>query len=252
MKHSGPIHFFKYFLTFLAIVNLILLFGFRYELPEAIKKRFFSEPVQEESLYAPAAPSNLINLSFENEVLYYDGSQPLDLLLGTNVTDQDGNPVDRAVYAMLHGTEDQTVKIVTYTVKDEEGNEASAERKLELHNYYGPVLTIAQPYPEIFDIELNQILSTFQSAGILSANDGYGRDITDSVECTYKIDDDKAKEATITFKVTNHFHDSISESITVPITRTKPLIVLTDTSVTIQKNETFMPLAELSVPGFQP
>lgn len=239
MKHSGLTNFFKYFLTFLAIVNLILLFGFRYEIPEEIKNRFFDNKAEETPLYSPQEEQDAVNLSFDSEVLYYDGSQSLDLLDGISITDKDGEPLELTAYSTIRNTDDQNTKIVTYTVKDEENNEAYAERKLVLHNYYGPALTIGQPYPEIFDIELNHILETFQSAEVLSANDGYGKNITDSIECSYKIEDDKAREVKITFKVTNHFHDTVSETIKVPISRTKPLIVLTDSSVTIEKDEAF-------------
>ena len=244
MKHSGFLHFFKYTLTILAVLNLVLLFGFRYELPAVIKDKFSGRNPKDE-LYLPKEDikeEKAPNLTMEDDTLYYDGAEALNLLSGIRVTDENNQPLELTIYATLKSTDETNTKIVLYTVRDEAGNEASAERTLVLSNYTGPSISVGQPYPEIFDVELGHILETFKEANLLNANDGYGKNITDSIQCKYEITNDSASEVKITFSIKNHFEDTATQSITVPISRTKPLIVLKQTSVTLAKSEHFDPM----------
>lgn len=252
MKTNALFNILKYGLTILAVINLILLFGFCYEIPDAIKDKFFTQTPLEKDLYADSTPVEqpeedaAYQFLFEPKTLIYDGTNTLDLLSGVTLTDRDGAPAELDIYSTIQSTEDSNVKLITYSVKDEEGKEAIAERKLVLNNYYGPALSIGQPYPEILDVELDYILERFLNNELLSANDGYGKNITSALQCSYHIADTKARTADITFTVTNHFDDTITKTITVPISRTKPLIVLDKTSVTIKKGESIDPLSYIA------
>lgn len=238
----------KYTLVTIAAINLVLLFGFRYELPDSVKNKFFKGTYDKENLYvdkdesADNKEASLI-LSFDTDNLQYDGTSDFNLLSGVTLTDKDGNPVELDIYSTIESTEDSNIKLITYSVKDENGNEATAERTLTLHNYSGPTLSVRQPYPEIFDVELDRILDTFLAGNLLSATDGYSKNITNAIQCSYRIADDDATTVEITFTITNHFDDTISKTIMAPISRTKPLIVLKSTSVTIKKGETIDPLS---------
>ena len=243
---SGFLNKIKYILTTIAILNLIMLFGFHYEIPNALKDKLGKNKntddlyISKEEQQADLTP---LKLNIETDTLSYDGTDELDLLSGVTVTDGQDNPLELTIYASIQNTDDQTTKTILYSVKDEEGNESSAERKLILNNYYGPALSIGQPYPGILDVELEHILEKFKEANLISANDGYGKNITNAVQMKYEITDDDAKEVKITFMVTNHFEDKTSQSVTVPITRTKPLIVLSKKEVTIAKGEQVDPLS---------
>ena len=249
MEKKSIIPIIRTIIITLAILNLILLFGFQYEMPSAVKDKLSNRSGQNQDLYkngdtdAQPDTSAALEIRLESDTLTYDGSAALDLLSGVTVVDKDENPVDLDIYSSIKSTEDSNTKIITYSVRDEEGREATAERTLALSNYNGPTLTIGQPYPEILDVELNHILETFHNDNLLKANDGYGKDITSAIQYSYKIADNKARNVDITFTITNHFDDKVSETITVPIGRTKPLIVLNKTSVTIKKGETLDPLS---------
>lgn len=246
MKRSSFLTVIKYILAIAALINLILLFGFHYQIPASIKHRFFKEEeIKITHTSKDTKKKEALNLHFASDILSYDGSASLNLLDGVTVTDKLDQPLDLTIYASIKSTEESTKKIITYTVKDEDGNSASADRTLLLKNYYGPVLTIGQPYPAIYDNELSYIAATFLDNDLLSANDGYGKNITDSIECDYTVTNDTATEAAITFTVTNHFDDKVSETITLPITRTKPLILLKEEAVTISVGESFDPLSHV-------
>ncbi len=244
MKNPIFLNSIKYLLTTLAVINLILLFGFHYEIPTAIKDKFFKEKTQEsyfstEEKEAAGELTDAVNFRLEMDTLNYDGTESLNLLEGVTVVDKKGNPLELTVYSSIKGTDDQTKKIVTYTAKDEEGNSASIERNLILNNYYGPALTIGTPYPVIYDTTLKNIPQTFKESGILSANDGYGKNITDSIQCSYEVSNDGATEVTVTCSVTNHFDDTVTEKVTIPLTRTQPLILLKESSIKIKQGESF-------------
>jgi len=247
MKKNGFLHSLRYMITFLAILNLILLFGFHYEIPTAMKDKLLHKNNQKENLYAEKdkeeQPEELavLNITLETDTLEYDGSSALDLLSGVTVTDKNGDTLDLDIYSSIQSTDDANTKIITYSVRDEEGNEAAANRKLILNHYSGPSITIGQPYPEILDVELDHILETFLSDNLLNANDGYGKNITNAIKCSYKIADRKATRVDVTFTITNHFDDKVTKTTTIPISRTKPLIVLNTTSVTIKKGEPIDP-----------
>lgn len=244
MKNSGFLNFLKYFLTIAALINLVLLFAFHYQVPASIKNKFLKETIRPgSSISKDKASTEALHILFESDLLAYDGTASLNLLEGVTVTDKDDNPVDLTVYATIKSTEESTKKTITYSVQDENGNSASAERPLLLKNYYGPALTVSQPYPTIYDTELKYISTTFADSELLSANDGYGKNITDSIECSYEVTNDTATEVQITFTVTNHFDDKVSEAITLPITRTKPLILLKKETVTLQVGDSFEPLS---------
>ena len=241
MKNSVFVNIIKYVLTILAIINLILLFGFHYEIPTVIKDKFFNE--DEQSLIKTPEEKDPINISFDTDTLNYDGTISLNLLDGVNVTDKDGNPLELTVYSTITSTEEPTTKKITYSVKDEDGNSAMEERKLILTNYYGPALSVSQPYPVIYDTELKYIPQTFADNGLLSANDGYGKNITDAIQCDYQVTNDVATEVEVSFSVTNHFDDTVTETILLPIERTRPLILLTEESVTLSKDSAFEALS---------
>lgn len=248
MKTNHYITIIKYGLTAIALINLILLFVFHYEIPSGIKDKLLNRNKHTEELYFNSNTKepdahDLLNIILDTETLTYDGTAALDLLSGVAVTDKNGDPVELDIYSSIQGTDDPNKKIITYSVRDEEGNEAIAERELLLHNYYGPALSVSQPFPEITDVELDHILEIFLEKNLLSANDGYDKNITSAIQCSYKVADEKARKVDITFTVTNHFKDKVTETITAPISRTKPLIVLADTSVTIKKGESIDPLS---------
>lgn len=234
----------KYILTTIALINLVLLFGFHYEIPSIIQDKFFPD---QHSANSTASSKNsedqTLQIHFDSDFLSYDGSDTLDLLEGVTVTDRKGNPLDLTLYATIESTQESTKKTITYTTSDEEGHRASADRTLLLKNYYGPVLAIGQPYPTVYDTELQFISTTFADSGLLSANDGYGMNITDSIQCDYTVTNDIATEVSVTFSVTNHFGDTASETISLPIARTKPLILLKEEAATLQVSEYFDPLS---------
>lgn len=240
MKNTAPFGFLKKLLTFLAIVNLILLFGFHYEIPSFIKNKFFAA---EETIQKPEEKAPALTITFEPEVLHYDGSKSLNLEEGVTITNEKGENVEASLYSTIKNAEEKGKKLITYTAKDEAtGLSTMAERTLILENYEGPALSIKEPYPDIYDVELKYIADTFAEGDLITATDGYEKDIHDAVTCTYLVTNDIATEVKITFSVTNHFNDTVSKTLTLPILRTKPLILLSDTSITLKKGSAFDPM----------
>ena len=71
------------------------------------------------------------------------------------------------------------------------------------------------------------------------AEDGFGNDITSSVEVSYKADPDNARSLLVTFSVENSRGDTASEETSIPVKLSKPLLFLTKSSVNIERGESF-------------
>ena len=56
----------------------------------------------------------------------------------------------------------------------------------------------------------------------------------------------EAKEIKITFKTTNMFGDTASKSLTIPLHRTGPLIVLSKESIHLELGTTFLPTSYIT------
>ena len=228
-----------------AVVNLAALFIFHYGFSSVLA----GEPDTAAIAALPKGTENAeekgYEFSFDSDTLTYDGSSDLDLLDGVSLTDPDGNPVDTEIYARITTKDSISDKIVIYSADTAEG-QLTASRELKLENYSGPKFTLPDPLPEVSEASLPSILSTMPDDGSFCAEDGYGNDISSAVTFRYTRSETIPSKVHYVFKVTNMFNDSVSAEADFTISDPRPLITLTENSVTVKQGEVFTPEAYIS------
>lgn len=109
-------------------------------------------------------------------------------------------------------------------------------------DYEGPVISLSEELPQINQSDLTRLVHVLSDRKLLSAEDGFGNDITSSVEVSFKADHDNARNLLVKFSVENSRGDSASEEISIPVQLSRPLLFLTQSSVTLEQDEDFNPI----------
>ncbi|MDO4556644.1 MAG: hypothetical protein Q4B70_16130, partial [Lachnospiraceae bacterium] len=137
MKQQKLKSILKYVVTTVAVINLVLLFVFHYELPSFIQHKLNKE--NEEALASgTAANAETLTIHFDSDELVYSGKGDLNLTKGVTVTRDNGVEVKASLYSDISAGENQSQKIITYTAEDSYGNSGTATRTLTLKKYKGP------------------------------------------------------------------------------------------------------------------
>lgn len=235
----------KYVATTAAALNLILLFVFHYELPSFIRHKLNKE---EEMALAAGEKKGTepLTIHFDSDTLTYSGKGDLNLTKGVTVTRGNNIEVKASLYSDIKKGESKKQKIITYTAEDAYGNTGTAERILILKKYKGPSIKVAKDHPSIDDTELDSIASIFKESEALTATDGYGNDITSSVETNYTITDLKAHQMKLGFAVTNMFGDTATLILEMELDRTGPLLTLTKESDRLAVGTQFEPTSYIA------
>ncbi len=239
MNPNNLLHRLKYILTAVAGINLILLFVFHYEMPSFLKHKLSGGTASPSTVQT--AKTETLSIVFDNEELTYDGKGSLNLTKGVTVTDENGVEVKASLFSEIKEGSEKKQKIIQYIAEDSYGNTGSATRILHLKKYDGPSIQPTKDLPSVDDTELASLAAIFKDSKAISAEDGYGNDITSSLEVRYTVKDQTAQEIDLTFQVTNLFNDTASHTVTLPLHRTKPLIVLSAESIHLNLGTAFLP-----------
>lgn len=189
--------------------------------------------------YQTETPKDVGYFEFSGD-LFYDGSQDLDLLSGVYADDGKGNDVTHTVNATITGDGTLTKKVVRYTFFDANNKSVTQTRNLIMDNYTGPSIKVSTNIKITAD-DLDDIINVLQKNGWLSADDGYGNDITDTVSCLRElVSEDKYK---LTFHVVNKFADAKSVSVQAEISGNveNPVLRLTNNEIVIRVGDSIDP-----------
>lgn len=240
----------------LAIGNLAALFVFHYELPDFItdltNKRSASASQdspsdKKASNDADAKEKITYSFKFDTDTISYDGTSKLDLLSGVSIVSSKDEKADNSeIFAHIKTGDSVSQKIIEYTADTEEG-QISGTRALELTGYNGPSIKLPDVFPQLEDSQLDSVLTVMPSDGSFHADDGYGGDITKAVKASYKRDENDNNLVHFTFTVTNSFNDTVSAEKDVNLIRTKPVIALKESAVTVALHSQFNALEYVSV-----
>ena len=234
------IYLFKFLVVMLAVGNLVALFIFDYKIPDFLRpalSEFYPEQIPTQVEEVPAKPM----FQFTSDTLTYDGTSTLDLLDGVSLIKSDGSVSNLDIFVHIKTGSSLTQKIIEYTADTSQG-QVSAERKLELKNYSGPKLKLPDSLPEITEEQLDTIVSLMPTDGSFYADDGYGKDITNAVTTEYTVDLNDPSTIHYVFSITNSFNDTVSVSADLTLQRTRPVILLSNDFITIERNTEFNPL----------
>ena len=234
------IYLFKFLVVMLAVGNLVALFIFDYKIPDFLRpalSEFYPEQIPTQVEEVPAKPM----FQFTSDTLTYDGTSTLDLLDGVSLIKSDGVVSNLDIFVHIKTGSSLTQKIIEYTADTSQG-QVSAERKLELKHYSGPKLKLPDSLPEITEEQLDTILSLMPTDGSFYADDGYGKDITNAVTTEHTVDLNDPSTIHYVFSITNSFNDTVSVSADLTLQRTRPVILLSNDFITIERNTEFNPL----------
>lgn len=241
---QGKGTFFKIFkiaIVVLAFGNLAALFLFQYELPDLLL--FKKETAQSEE-NPPTEPEEEVSediqysIQLDTDTLTYDGTTELNLLEGVSLVSSDGTVSDNTIFAHIKTGNSLSKKVIEYSADTPDG-QITTSRSLELNNYNGPSISLPDPLPQLEEDELDSMLSSISGYEDFYADDGYGNDITDAVSVSYTMDDNEPSQVLYTFTVTNTFNDSISVEAYLTLSDTRPVIILTENTVTIPIHSSF-------------
>lgn len=238
------VHFFrlKFLLCILAAGNLVLLFLFEYKLPFLSSHTEGQETPVVSGTPGSGNSADTVQILFEPDTLTYDGTDVFNPLSGVSLVNPDGNGTKNDLFVSIQsGTETETKKI-TYTLKENDRN-YSAERTLRLINYSGPSITVPTQTPTISDeAEIYTIADKLISLGEITAQDGYGNDISDAIQIKCVPDEQDMTLYHCQFTVTNLFQDICRKDLDISLNTDAPILRLSASEITIAVGEVFYPL----------
>lgn len=235
-------------IALLALGNLVLLFVFDYRIPGfSLPDRFTSStpaPSSEQpstSVETESSGSSALKIVVPSEALSYDGTDELDLAKGVSVQDASGaERKDIKLFSTIKAGNARNEKVIEYSATDENGNRITAERKLTLgSNYAGPSIHVEEDLPNLSEEELPNLVSKLIEDNLISADDGFGQDITSAVTSTVKSEEDESGDCAVTLQVVNMLNDSYSADVTIHTRTSGPVLKLTTDAVTLNVGDTF-------------
>ena len=188
-------------------------------------------------------PETTLVFSFDPQTLVYDGTGTLDVLSGVTLAHRDGSAFDGDISASVRPSGTANRYTVLYSASEQSGAVANAERTLEVRNYSMPSISFDGQGEYILSSQLENAVSYFISKGLLSAQDGFGHDISNAVKLD--VDSVLAESGyyTVTFSVENILGDTVtlSSGFNITVDGGEMIIILSSGSVTIPVGSSFNP-----------
>lgn len=126
--------------------------------------------------------SESVDITFETDPLVLDGTN-LNLMQGVKAISDSGDDVTELVDALV--VNENNEKVVMYSINDSRYNLETFKRGLKLENYKGPSITVksaGENAKYVCDInELDDFIYKLILAERVTADDGYGNDISQNV-----------------------------------------------------------------------
>lgn len=232
---KNTIKYIKITISVLAILNLAALFLFQYKLPFGGK----ADEADEAEITADTTDLTWA-FQFDTDPLIYDGSEKLNLLDGVSLVDPSGQTSDVEIFVHITTEGSLSSKTIEYSADTDDGR-VTATRSMELSNYTGPEITINDGLSTTEITDVNDIAQSLIESGDLKATDGYGSDISDAISATYTRDASTPTLIHCSFTITNIFNDMKSLDIDLTQVLSKPLVVLKDSKITVNKGQSFDP-----------
>ena len=183
-----------------------------------------------------------LTLQFDSDEWVYDGTEPLNLLEGVRASDQSGTDLTQEVSAVI--TADGTLqrKKVRYLLCGDNGSRTTCTRTLIMKDYHGPSLHVTNPL-HLDQEDLDRLIDVMTEQGQLTADDGFGHDISSQVTCVRERIQDQ--QYTMRFQVINAFQDAADATVKAYITGDvkDPIIQLGQDSIVLAAGDQIDPLS---------
>ncbi len=210
----------------IAIANLVLLFLFQYGLSNTTPAVQAAERASKERAAASGSSTedNSADVQKENET---DNDSAKSSETEKDTTSESTSEVGSA----------NAVGTGSAKTNAESGNDSGSETG---ESSGVPSISFKEPLPTINSDDLPRIAGTLADLGYISADDGYGNDITDQITADYKEDASDSSSYSVTFSVTNRAGKTVSETRAITVQAgTKPILELTEDSITLPVGANF-------------
>ncbi|MDO4977725.1 MAG: hypothetical protein Q4E53_10750 [Eubacteriales bacterium] len=238
-RENGILPIFRYIVTLLAVVNLVLLFVFDYNVPGFSKVITYinnkRDHVEGAKTRVGQSTGNII-IDFGENALVYDGEEPFDPFVDVTVKDSEGNELSKEFLTYIITGE--TNKEIEYLYTDGE-MEGTSVRKLELTDYSGPSVEITKSLADLSDDTLGDLKKLYQ--GSYRVQDGFGHDCTDQAKIEVAPTTDYDGTFHVVISVTNQFGDSAMQEQNVASAFAIPHLKLTEEEVNVKLGDVFEP-----------
>ncbi len=229
--------------TFLAAINLILLFVFNYNVPgiSSLITKIENRRDHIEGVKSVETNSdNTVIFEYEKKTFVYTGKGPYQPRADVTVKDLAGNELNKEYLTTT--VIGETNKEIVYTYESPDGlHHGTQNRELKLENYGAPVIVLSGEIGEITDKNLSKLKNLCK--GKYSATNGYGKDATDKVEITAEPTADYDGTFRVTFTLVNVFGDTSISETTAKTKFKVPHLKLTEDEITIERGKKFDPLS---------
>ena len=218
------------FIAAVAIINLAALFLFQYGLSDntpaiqAAQRASKERAANESSENATQGTTELLSAEGEATEAAAGSENAASQTSGSAETASANTSAGAGEGSEAAGSDDQ-----------ENASEESSSR-----NNGEPSITVSERLPQLGIEDLPNLVSVLSSFGYISADDGYGNDITDQIVSDYEEISSETMEYKVTFTVTNRAGRSVSEVRTITVEAAdKPILELTADTVNLSVGSTF-------------
>src|SRR5574344_232251 len=177
----------------------------------------FGEDVVDK-IYSNTGSEIKADITFDNDKPVYDGKGDFNAMDGVKAVDKDGNDItDMVTYSFTSGSTNNE-KTINYSINSKDYSFAVAKRTLVLENYSMPSITVNTDSISTDISQINTMLAQAETNKNISAEDGFGNDISSSISCSDLNKIIAAGTYSITLNVQNMFGDNAQAQCSVTVT----------------------------------
>lgn len=181
-----------------------------------------------------------VTINFDTDPLVIDGKD-IDFMQGVTALDEYENDVTNLVNVSV--INENNKKVLAYSVNGDSYELETFQRGLKLSNYKLPSINIKKKSYTCDINEIDDYIKNLIADGTISADDGFGNDISSGIYRDNSMQIKTAGTYNIPLTLRNAFSDTANQTISVKVTGKLETytVTLTTETVTIKKNSVFAP-----------
>lgn len=181
-----------------------------------------------------------VTINFDTDPLVIDGKD-IDFMQGVTALDEYENDVTNLVNVSV--INENNKKVLAYSVNGDNYELETFQRGLKLMNYKLPSITVKKKSYTCDINEIDDYIKSLIADGTISADDGFGNDISSAIYRDNSMQIKTAGNYKILLTLRNAFADTANQTISVKVTGKLETynVTLTTETVTIKKNSVFAP-----------
>ena len=181
-----------------------------------------------------------VTINFDTDPLVINGSD-IDFMQGVTAVDEYENDVTNLVNVSV--VNENNKKVLAYSINGDSYELETFKRGLKLNNYRLPSINIKKKSYTCDINEIDDYIKNLIADGTISADDGFGNDISSGIYRDNSMQIKTAGNYNIPLTLKNAFADTANQTISVKVTGKLETytVTLTTETVIIKKNSVFAP-----------